>query len=226
MEELRLRLDGAIDPVAELAQLAQRDDELGAVACSSYCESLLRAKGIAKAPEVAQMVRTVAAESAVNSADPARRAVGEAQASISALDDALICTVSITRDALEAAGEAATMAGVVIDGMKTAPGDQLPLPESGGKVKRQPESIVVSAVRNWLVKRGFDVTRHQQGMGSRKGFPDLTALRDGITYYIEVKTAFGKLSPYQEEFRDVCEAHGGTYICARGIDDLVDEGLE
>jgi len=103
-------------------------------------------------------------------------------------------------------------------------GDQLPLPGSGGRVKRQPESVTLAAIRAWLTKRGHDVTRHQQGMGSRKGFPDLTALRDGRTVYIEVKTAFGELSPYQREFRDVCEAHGGTYIVARGIDDLA--GLE
>ena len=98
----------------------------------------------------------------------------------------------------------------------TSADEQLPLPGSGGRVKRQPESIVVSAVRSWLQRRGWDVTRHQQGMGSRKGFPDLTALREGRTVYIEVKTPFGKLSPYQEEFRDVCEAHGGTFVSPTG----------
>jgi hypothetical protein len=106
------------------------------------------------------------------------------------------------------------------------PGEQLPLPGSGGKVCRPPESITLSAVRSWLLKRGYDVTRHQQGLGCRKGFPDLTALRDGVTYYIEVKTAFGELSSWQRDFRAACEAHGGRYVVARGIDDLAAAGLE
>jgi hypothetical protein len=108
--------------------------------------------------------------------------------------------------------------------MRELAGEQLPLPHSGGKVKRPPESIVLAAVRSWLLRRGYDVTRHQQGLGCRKGFPDLTALRDGRTLYVEVKAPAGRLSLAQEEFRAACEAHGGVYIVARGIDDL--EGLE
>ena len=69
-DELRVRLDGAVDPVAVLFELASRDDEMGAVACSSYAESYLRAKGIARAPEVAQSLRGVAMDAAVESADP------------------------------------------------------------------------------------------------------------------------------------------------------------
>ena len=71
-----------------------------------------------------------------------------------------------------------------------------------------------------MVLDGYDVTRHQQGLGSRKGFPDLTALKDGRTLYVEIKTATGKQSPYQVEFQRVCEAHGGVYILARSVDDI------
>jgi hypothetical protein len=114
-DELRVRLDGATDPVAVLFELAQREDELGAVACSSYAESYLRAKGVRDAPKVAQAILGVAVEAAAQSADPARRAVGEAHAKIGALTDALVCTGSITRDALQAAGQAAQAAGVVVE---------------------------------------------------------------------------------------------------------------
>ena len=71
-----------------------------------------------------------------------------------------------------------------------------------------------------LVIDGYDVTRHQQGLGSRRGFPDLTALKDGKTLYVEIKTATGKQSPWQVEFQQICEQHGGTYILARSVDDI------
>ena len=86
--------------------------------------------------------------------------------------------------------------------------------------KKQPESYILSQIRSVLEADGYDVTRHQQGLGSRRGFPDLTALKDGRTLYIEVKTATGKLSAYQMQFQQTCESHGGTYIVARGIDDI------
>lgn len=86
--------------------------------------------------------------------------------------------------------------------------------------KKQPESAILQSVRNALKLDGWDVTRHQQGLGSRKGFPDLTALKGGKTIYIEIKTATGKQSQWQVEFQKVCEQHGGTYILARCVDDV------
>lgn len=88
------------------------------------------------------------------------------------------------------------------------------------KAIKQTESMILNQVRNTLKLDGWDVTRHQQGLGSRRGFPDLTALKDGKTLYIEVKTATGKQSPYQIEFERICKAHGGTYILARSVDDI------
>lgn len=86
--------------------------------------------------------------------------------------------------------------------------------------KKQPESVILQAVRNALTIDGYDVPRHQQGLGSRRGFPDLTALNDGKTLYVEIKTATGKQSPWQVEFQKICEQHGGTYILARSVDDI------
>ena len=91
---------------------------------------------------------------------------------------------------------------------------------NGYGTKPQPESFILNQVRDILRLDGWDVTRHQQGMGSRRGFPDLTALKDGKTLYIEIKTRTGKQSAYQVEFQKICEAHGGTYILARSIEDV------
>jgi Holliday junction resolvase len=85
---------------------------------------------------------------------------------------------------------------------------------------RQPESVVLDQVRDLLRLRGWLVFRHQQSLGSLKGFPDLTALKDGVTIYVECKTATGKLSQHQENIRRDVEWHGGCYVVARGIDDL------
>lgn len=75
--------------------------------------------------------------------------------------------------------------------------------------KKQPESVILQAVRNALVIDGYDVTRHQQGLGCRKGFPDLTALKDGKTLYVEIKTATGKQSPWQVEFQKSASSTAG-----------------
>lgn len=91
---------------------------------------------------------------------------------------------------------------------------------NGYGTKPQPESFILNQVRDILRLDGWDVTRHQQGMGSRRGFPDLTALKDGVTLYIEIKTRTGKQSAYQVEFEKICRAHGGTYILARSVDDV------
>jgi hypothetical protein len=106
-EELRMVLDGAVDPVATMIELAQHDDELGAAAASSYGESYLRAKGTPKAKEAHQQVRAVAAASARFSNDPTRRAIGEAHGAVGELDKAMGCTHQIARADLEAAEEAA-----------------------------------------------------------------------------------------------------------------------
>lgn len=86
--------------------------------------------------------------------------------------------------------------------------------------KKQTESLILKQIRNLLELDHWDVTRHQQGLGCRRGFPDLTALKDGKTLYIEVKTPKGKQSIYQVEFERICKAHGGTYILARSVDDI------
>ena len=91
------------------------------------------------------------------------------------------------------------------------------------KKQRELERDVMVLVRDYLGLRGWLVFRHQQSLGSLKGFPDLTALKDGVTIYIECKRGDGKLGAYQKRFRRDCERYGGRYVVARGIEDL--EGL-
>lgn len=87
--------------------------------------------------------------------------------------------------------------------------------------KEQPESAVLKAVKQMLQADGWLVIRHQQSFGSYKGFPDLTAIKNGNTIYIECKTKTGKLGKWQVQFKADLEAHGGTYIVARSTEDVL-----
>lgn len=91
------------------------------------------------------------------------------------------------------------------------------------KMTVQKETYIRRSISDALRRAGWDVTYHLQGVGCRKGFPDLTAMKDGRTVYIEVKTPTGKQSDYQKEFERICNAHGCTYILARSVSDI--EGL-
>ncbi len=83
-----------------------------------------------------------------------------------------------------------------------------------------PETKIQNDIRNALRLDGYIVFRHQQGLGAYKGFSDLTALKDGRTLYIEVKTPTGKQSDWQKAFQHEIELHGGIYILARSVDDI------
>jgi hypothetical protein len=84
----------------------------------------------------------------------------------------------------------------------------------------QPETAILRAVREHLRLQGWFTIRHQACLGAHPGLSDLTAVRDGITIYVEAKTATGRLSEAQERFRRDVEAHGATYIVARSVEDI------
>ena len=87
--------------------------------------------------------------------------------------------------------------------------------------KVNPETVIQNAIRDLLRLDGWLVIRHQQGMGSYLGLSDLSAIKDGRTIYIEVKTPTGRQSEYQKQFQKDVEAHGAVYILARSVQDVV-----
>ena len=87
--------------------------------------------------------------------------------------------------------------------------------------KKQTESSILSAVRQYLRLKGWFVIRIQQGLGCHKGISDLIALKDGQnTLWIEVKTETGRLSEFQEWFQMDITNHGGTYVVVRSLEDI------
>ncbi|TWH48524.1 VRR-NUC domain-containing protein [Sporomusa sp. KB1] len=97
---------------------------------------------------------------------------------------------------------------------------QLAADKKSAKPKAPKETDTQNAIREYLCWHGWYVIRHQQSLGSLKGLTDLTALKEGWTVYIEVKTLTGRLSEDQEKFRDNVVAHGGTYVVARSVEDV------
>ena len=73
-----------------------------------------------------------------------------------------------------------------------------------------PETAVKRAVREHLRGQGFFVFPLTAGMGSHPGISDMCAVRDGVTLWIECKSATGRLSAAQEAFR--VDIEGGIYV--------------
>ena len=82
------------------------------------------------------------------------------------------------------------------------------------------ESEIQAQIRDYLRWNGWFVVKIHQSLGSYRGIADLYALRDGQHVWIEVKTDRGVQSEYQKKFQRDIEKHGGTYILARGIEDV------
>jgi len=60
---------------------------------------------------------------------------------------------------------------------------------------------------------------------ARKGVPDIILVNGGQFIGIEVKREKGALSLEQKQFKADTELHGGTYIVARSIEDVMRAGL-
>jgi hypothetical protein len=82
------------------------------------------------------------------------------------------------------------------------------------------ETDILRAIRDFLRLHGWFVIRNQQGLGSHKGMPDLTVIRRGQVWWIEVKKSGGLLSADQCVFRGEIEDHGGNWLVARSIEDV------
>ena len=86
------------------------------------------------------------------------------------------------------------------------------------------ESEIRAQVRQYLQWQGWFVFYHLQGLGSYPGLPDLQAVKDGRTLYIEIKRPGGRQSPRQKKFQQQLEAAGGTYILALELQDVIRGG--
>ena len=92
------------------------------------------------------------------------------------------------------------------------------------------ESEIQKTILDYLRLQGYFCWRNQTvGIFKRStgtyipsqnvGSPDIFCLH-GELYGIEVKSATGKLSEYQKQWRDRFEKAGGKYIVCRSLEDI------
>jgi len=82
------------------------------------------------------------------------------------------------------------------------------------------ETDIKRTLRDYLAVKGIYNYALLQGLGSARGLPDRVMHFDGRVHYLEVKTPTGKLSPYQEAFRDQCSQDFIPYHVIRSLEDL------
>lgn len=95
-----------------------------------------------------------------------------------------------------------------------------PGPKRKEKVPMLKESDIQRQIKEYLQWRGWFMVKIHQSLGSYRGIADLYALKNGRHVWIEVKTPAGRQSVDQERFQADVEAHGGTYVLARCVDDV------
>ena len=88
--------------------------------------------------------------------------------------------------------------------------------------KKQPETAIRKATRDYLRLKGYFVITIQQGLGAHRGISDLIVTRSGKTSFVEIKTATGRLSDWQEKFESEIESHGGEYVVIRSLDEAIE----
>lgn len=84
------------------------------------------------------------------------------------------------------------------------------------------ESEIQAAIRDFLRYQGFFVYKNHQTLGSYPGVADLTAIKDGRVYWIEVKRPNGRLSEAQKRFASAIKNHGGNFFVATSIEDVME----
>lgn len=84
-----------------------------------------------------------------------------------------------------------------------------------------PETALKHQIKDYLDLKGVFHIPILQGLGAAKGIPDRFAFTGGKTYGIEVKAKNGRLSEYQQRFKEQLEAAGSIYIEARSVEDVM-----
>lgn len=90
----------------------------------------------------------------------------------------------------------------------------------------QKSIIEYLTLKGWFVIKNNTVGIYKKATNSyipnpARGLADITAIKNGSVIMVEVKKHGGKQSDNQKEFQKNWEEHGGVYILAYGIEDLI-----
>jgi len=90
----------------------------------------------------------------------------------------------------------------------------------------QPHGQLEKIVKEFLIASGWFVFanvegRNKVGKHSIPGISDLTAIKSGITLWIEIKAGKDTLRDSQIKFRDNVQSHGGRFLEVHDIEDIL-----
>ena len=74
--------------------------------------------------------------------------------------------------------------------------------------KVTPETAIKRSIKSYLNMKGYFFFHNLAGLGCYPGIPDITAMKGGRVYFIEVKSEKGKQSDRQKDFQGHVEDEG------------------
>jgi Holliday junction resolvase len=80
------------------------------------------------------------------------------------------------------------------------------------------ETLLVRSITKFLRERGFYVIKISDRF--RSGIPDLYCVKDGVSYWFEVKCPAGKVSKLQEYEIEQLQQHGAHAAVVRSMSDV------
>ena len=106
----------------------------------------------------------------------------------------------------------------------------VPAPKKARRKPRQTERTVLAFAKQLLETLGWFWIRHQQNIGSHAGMSDLSAVKRGITIYIETKSSewkqtkkdgtWTKTAIAQEKFRADVTRAGALYLRCLTVEEV------
>jgi len=84
------------------------------------------------------------------------------------------------------------------------------------------ENDIKKQVKNYLSLKGYFHFPILQGLGAKRGIPDIIAIKNNRVLFLECKRPGGRQSEYQKEFQENINRQGGEYYVVRCLEDLVE----
>ena len=90
-------------------------------------------------------------------------------------------------------------------------------------IKKISENDVKKMVKDYLSIKQYYHFPILQGLGAKRGIPDIIAIKNNRVLFLECKRpGGGKQSEYQKQFQADIEGHGGEYYIVSSLNELID----
>ena len=87
-------------------------------------------------------------------------------------------------------------------------------------IKKISENDVKKMVKDYLSIKRYYHFPILQGLGAKRGIPDIIAIKNNRVLFLEIKKPGGKQSEYQKQFQADIEGHGGEYYIVRSLEEV------